>query len=116
MKRNKYFLLVFLLVVSLILLMQCSTVLRQTNQQKSPENAETPNPQKAPPPEGYQPKKPSVRREGIEKECVDSSRIDFDEICYDLLDPVCGCDSITYSNDCQARKSGVLKWRKGACK
>jgi hypothetical protein len=29
--------------------------------------------------------------------------------------PVCGCDGITYGNQCQAEKSGVTSFTKGPC-
>lgn len=36
--------------------------------------------------------------------------------CSDVFEPVCGCDNITYQNECEARyKYGLIKWKKGAC-
>ena len=36
--------------------------------------------------------------------------------CSDAFEPVCGCDNITYQNECEARyKYGLIKWKKGAC-
>ena len=29
--------------------------------------------------------------------------------------PVCGCDGITYGNDCVAEASGVRSWTEGSC-
>ncbi len=29
--------------------------------------------------------------------------------------PVCGCDEITYGNDCVAEASGVKSWTEGSC-
>ena len=29
--------------------------------------------------------------------------------------PVCGCDGKTYSNVCNAKANGVLKWEEGEC-
>ena len=29
--------------------------------------------------------------------------------------PVCGCDGITYGNDCVAEASGVKSWKEGSC-
>jgi hypothetical protein len=79
-----------------------------------------------PPPEGAQPGRAAPPRDFkspekeirivASKECVDSTKIDSREVCFDLYDPVCGCDSITYSNSCQAQKAGVIQWAKGTCK
>jgi len=29
--------------------------------------------------------------------------------------PVCGCDGITYGNDCVAEASGIKSWTEGSC-
>ncbi|MEE3035349.1 MAG: kazal domain protein [Bacteroidota bacterium] len=47
--------------------------------------------------------------------CVDSSKIDNDAVCIEIYDPVCGCDSKTYSNTCYAERAGIVSWENGEC-
>jgi hypothetical protein len=47
--------------------------------------------------------------------CIDQSKVNPDAMCYQVYKPVCGCDNKTYSNDCEARKSGVTSWKEGEC-
>jgi hypothetical protein len=47
--------------------------------------------------------------------CIDEKKIKPDAVCYELYQPVCGCDGQTYPNDCYARKAGVTNWTDGEC-
>ena len=38
--------------------------------------------------------------------CIDSSLIDPTAMCFMIYDPVCGCNGITYNNDCLAEVVG----------
>ncbi|MEN9969702.1 MAG: hypothetical protein RIR94_1909 [Bacteroidota bacterium] len=48
--------------------------------------------------------------------CIDSSLIDLQVLCPGVIDPVCGCDSVTYQNACQAISYyGVSSFYQGEC-
>ena len=47
--------------------------------------------------------------------CVDSGEICDTCMCTLNVDPVCGCNGITYSNYCYAHIAGVTGWSAGAC-
>ena len=48
--------------------------------------------------------------------CIDSTLIDLNVLCPGIFEPVCGCDSITYSNACEAMfYGGVVSYTDGAC-
>ena len=50
---------------------------------------------------------------GISEICVDSSLINDSIVCYEIYSPVCGCDGITYPNDCYADRLGVISYVTG---
>ena len=50
-----------------------------------------------------------------DSDCIDTTQIDPDGICTEQYDPVCGCNDVTYSNECYASIAGVISWTSGAC-
>jgi len=36
-------------------------------------------------------------------------------VCIEVYQPVCGCNNVTYSNDCYAGASGISSWTEGEC-
>jgi hypothetical protein len=47
--------------------------------------------------------------------CVDHSKIDPDIVCIMEHKPVCGCNGVSYGNECLAQREGVLLWRIDYC-
>ena len=48
--------------------------------------------------------------------CIDSTLIENNSSCLDILEPVCGCDGVTYGNSCYATiYGGVTSYVQGEC-
>jgi hypothetical protein len=48
--------------------------------------------------------------------CIDSNLIDLNVLCPGVIEPVCGCDSVTYQNACIAMNYyGVSSYQPGEC-
>jgi hypothetical protein len=48
--------------------------------------------------------------------CVDSAQIDMSIACLNIWLPVCGCNNVTYGNECEAYNwGGVTSWTEGEC-
>jgi cysteine-rich repeat protein len=48
-------------------------------------------------------------------ECINEDQIDEGFSCIEIWEPVCGCNNVTYSNDCYAFYNGVTEWTDGEC-
>jgi len=50
-----------------------------------------------------------------EETCLIDRPEETDVVCIAIYQPVCGCDKVTYDNDCYANASGVSSWVVGEC-
>ena len=49
-------------------------------------------------------------------DCVNPNQIDSSMLCAQVIDPVCGCNGVTYNNPCEAyHYGGVTSYTQGAC-
>jgi len=49
-------------------------------------------------------------------DCINPDLIDPNAACFAFWDPVCGCDAVTYGNECEAiNYGGVTSWTEGEC-
>jgi len=48
-------------------------------------------------------------------DCIDPGLVDPDGVCLAVYDPVCGCDGVTYGNDCEASIAGISSFEPGEC-
>jgi len=52
----------------------------------------------------------------LDDDCINPDQIDLEMGCIDIYEPVCGCDNVTYSNECYAfYYGGVTSWTEGEC-
>lgn len=49
----------------------------------------------------------------LDPECMGTAQTD--SVCTQVYQPVCGCNNITYGNECEARRAGAKSWRNGEC-
>ena len=49
-----------------------------------------------------------------EPDCADGTP-DPNCACYEIYASVCGCDNVTYSNDCHAECAGITDYTEGEC-
>lgn len=51
----------------------------------------------------------------VSGDCINEKKSTNTDQCDYTFMPVCGCDQLTYRNDCFAKSAGVLSWTDGPC-
>lgn len=52
---------------------------------------------------------------GFEDNCIDASQMNPNATCPTVYEPVCGCNNVTYVNECAADAAGVMSTTPGPC-
>ncbi len=50
-----------------------------------------------------------------QSECYNPNQENPNGACDDVYEPVCGCNEMTYSNECEAINAGITSWEEGEC-
>jgi len=56
-----------------------------------------------------------VKAQNFGDVCQDSLQANFNPCFGTPFQPICGCDGVTYRNECEALAKGVLLWGQGPC-
>lgn len=51
----------------------------------------------------------------VDPDCVEKPITSAGQTCGYVYQPVCGCNSKTYANSCEAENRGITNYRKGKC-
>ena len=59
----------------------------------------------------------SCAKDNDDINCIDEDLIsqNIGTICVEVYEPVCGCNNGTYSNECYAKKAGIVSFVNGEC-
>ena len=57
----------------------------------------------------------SCKKKQESDNCVDPSKINLNQPCIEIYQPVCGCNLKTYSNFCFAQINRINEWTDGKC-